>query len=131
MTVEVLLSRLQKVKQHGLSRWMASCPAHGDRTPSLAIQVIDDGRILIKCFAGCGASDVMNSVGLSLTDLFPDGAIAKQLKGWAQMSSRSEMAAKEQASTILAIAESDRKNGRKLTKAEKELEAKAYLERRK
>jgi hypothetical protein len=31
--------------------------------------------ILIHCFAGCSPNDVLEAVGLSMTDLFPDGAI--------------------------------------------------------
>jgi putative DNA primase/helicase len=33
--------------------WVARCPAHVDRTPSLSIREADDGRLLLHCFAGC------------------------------------------------------------------------------
>jgi putative DNA primase/helicase len=33
--------------------WMARCPAHDDRTPSLSITDGAEGRILLTCFAGC------------------------------------------------------------------------------
>ena len=33
--------------------WMACCPAHDDRTPSLSIADGAEGRILLTCFAGC------------------------------------------------------------------------------
>lgn len=33
--------------------WMACCPAHDDATPSLALRDGDDGRVLVKCHAGC------------------------------------------------------------------------------
>lgn len=33
--------------------WQARCPAHRDRTPSLAIAEADDGRPLVHCHAGC------------------------------------------------------------------------------
>lgn len=72
MSADVLLSRLDKVRAAGAGRWMTACPAHADKTPSLSIRELEDGRILIKCFAGCGASDVMQAVGLSLADLFPN-----------------------------------------------------------
>ena len=32
---------------------MARCPAHEDSTPSLAISVTSDGRLLVYCHAGC------------------------------------------------------------------------------
>jgi hypothetical protein len=31
----------------------ARCPAHNDRNPSLSIREAADGKILIKCHAGC------------------------------------------------------------------------------
>lgn len=71
MTVDKLLARLDKVKQTGPNRWLACCPAHDDRSPSLAVRVTDDGTVLLKCWAGCGAADVVEAVGLSLQDLFP------------------------------------------------------------
>jgi putative DNA primase/helicase len=33
--------------------WMARCPAHDDRDPSLAIQDTSDGKVLVRCHAGC------------------------------------------------------------------------------
>jgi putative DNA primase/helicase len=33
--------------------WTACCPAHDDRTPSLSISISDDGRVLVRCHAGC------------------------------------------------------------------------------
>jgi hypothetical protein len=40
-----LLDRLQGVKRTGPSRWIARCPAHEDRRPSLAVRELDDGRL--------------------------------------------------------------------------------------
>ncbi len=68
---DLLLSRLDKVSgKH--PKWMARCPAHSDNGPSLSIKELDDGRILVHCFAGCGASDIMTAIGLSLSDLYPE-----------------------------------------------------------
>jgi putative DNA primase/helicase len=33
--------------------WMALCPAHEDREPSLSIANGDDGKVLLHCHAGC------------------------------------------------------------------------------
>ncbi len=33
--------------------WMARCPAHEDREPSLSIADGDDGKVLVRCHAGC------------------------------------------------------------------------------
>ena len=73
MGTDLLLSRLDRVREHAHGRWTARCPAHGDRNPSLSIRETADGTILIRCFAGCCASEVMAAVGLSLRDLFPEG----------------------------------------------------------
>lgn len=67
------LSRLDQVKQTGQGKWLARCPAHDDRSPSLGIREADD-RILIHCFAGCGITEVLQAVGLNMADLFPDRA---------------------------------------------------------
>jgi putative DNA primase/helicase len=45
--------------------WLISCPCpnhgngRGDRNPSLSITDGDDGKLLIRCFAGCAYEDVM------------------------------------------------------------------------
>ena len=72
MSAQNLLSRLHKVKKTGPDRWLACCPAHEDRTPSMAIRELDDGRILIHDFAGCSVEAILDAVGLSFDDLFPE-----------------------------------------------------------
>ncbi len=72
MLADNILTRLESVRETGQGRWIARCPAHYDRTPSLSIGQADDGRILINCFAGCATSEVVSVVGLELSDLFPD-----------------------------------------------------------
>lgn len=72
MTAEALLSRLEKVKRTGPGRYQARCPAHQDRGPSLTIRELDDGRVLLHCFAGCAVHDVLSAVGLDMSDLFPE-----------------------------------------------------------
>jgi putative DNA primase/helicase len=41
------------------SAWMARCPAHDDREPSLAISETRDGKVLVCCHAGCDQRDVI------------------------------------------------------------------------
>jgi hypothetical protein len=73
MGIDALLSRLDGLKAgNGVGRWIARCPAHEDRSPSLTIRLEDDGRILVHCFAGCSAIDVVGALGLAMTDLFPE-----------------------------------------------------------
>lgn len=66
-----LLSRLDKVQRIGRDRWKACCPAHDDRSPSLAIRDTD-GRLLVHCFAGCSTEAVLAAAGLTFADLMPD-----------------------------------------------------------
>ena len=49
---ERALDLLEDVRQTGLDQWMARCPSHEDKTPSLSIREGDDGRVLLHCFAG-------------------------------------------------------------------------------
>jgi len=72
MAVDTILSRLSKVRSTGKGTWLACCPAHNDKTPSLTLRALDDGRILLHCFSGCDAVDVVQSIGLEMTDLFPE-----------------------------------------------------------
>jgi hypothetical protein len=52
-------------------QFMALCPAHEDRDPSLSVGTGSDGRALVNCFAGCETGAVLGELGLCLHDLFP------------------------------------------------------------
>ena len=69
--IDNLLNRLEKVKAKRANQWVACCPAHQDQSPSLAIALTQDGRILLNCWAGCSALDVITAVGLDWSALFP------------------------------------------------------------
>lgn len=69
MSAAQLIDRLDRVRQTGPGRWIARCPAHDDRSPSLSIRDADD-RTLIHCFGGCEPGDVLAAVGLHMSDLF-------------------------------------------------------------
>lgn len=71
MSAEPLISRLAKVKQTGRGNWLACCPAHEDKRPSMTIREVEDGRVLVHCFAGCSAAEIIQAVGLEFDALFP------------------------------------------------------------
>ena len=71
MSVDGLLARLVAVRRTGADRWIARCPAHTDKRPSLAVRELDDGRVLAHCHAGCSIDEVVAAVGLGLEDLYP------------------------------------------------------------
>ena len=68
--LDQILPRLAKVKRSGRG-YVACCPAHDDRSPSLSIRETDDGRLLIHCHGGCRTDDVLAAIGLDMTALFP------------------------------------------------------------
>ena len=68
----LILDRLQGVRANGRGKHMARCPSHQDKSPSLSIRELDDGRTLIHCFGGCSTVDVLASLGLEMGDLFPE-----------------------------------------------------------
>ena len=65
-----LLDRLDGVRAVGPGRWVARCPAHEDKSPSLSVRETAD-RLLVHDFAGCQVHDVLVAVGLQPADLFP------------------------------------------------------------
>jgi hypothetical protein len=71
MNTNQFLELLQGVVCAG-DEWKAVCPAHGDRSPSLSIGEGTDGRILVKCFAGCSVESICAKIGIRVADLFPD-----------------------------------------------------------
>lgn len=66
--IDVVLQRLQNVRESG-SGFMACCPAHDDRTPSLSVTLAED-RILLHCFAGCDNDAILSAIGCTFSDLF-------------------------------------------------------------
>ena len=85
MSAEDLLSKLEAVKRTGQGRWLARCPAHVDRRPSLTVRELDDGRTLVHCFGGCSVHEVLGAVGLDMAVLFPerpDGDYKPERRPW-------------------------------------------------
>lgn len=71
MSIDSLLAKLDKVKPRGRNNWQACCPAHADKGPSLSVRELDDGRVLVHCFAGCSIHEILQAVGMEMGDLFP------------------------------------------------------------
>ena len=67
-----ILSRLEHVSKRG-DGYRARCPAHGGKnTGTLSVSETDEGKILIKCWAGCSVHEVLSSLDLEMSDLFPE-----------------------------------------------------------
>src|SRR5262249_7547368 len=71
-TIERVLTHFEGVRRNG-AQWMALCPGHADKNPSLSINE-RDGKILIHCHAGCDPTAVLAAKGLTFADL--NGAAA-------------------------------------------------------
>lgn len=51
--------------------YIACCPAHGDKAPSLSLKEANDGTILINCFALCSKGEICAALGIHISQLFP------------------------------------------------------------
>lgn len=71
-SIDSLLARLEGVRPRGTDRWVARCPAHEDKNPSLSMRLSESGALLLHCFGGCAPADVCAAIGLELGDLFPE-----------------------------------------------------------
>jgi hypothetical protein len=69
------LERVERVQQSSDGH-RASCPnplhgkGRGDINPSLSVTTGEDGRVLLKCHAGCSLEDILGAMGLDKRDLF-------------------------------------------------------------
>jgi len=66
------VSRLTKVKQTRPGSFVACCPAHEDKNPSMTVRELPDHRVLIHCFGGCEPESILAAVGMTFSDLFPE-----------------------------------------------------------
>jgi hypothetical protein len=68
MTAAVFADLVQ-AQQTGAGRWKAKCPAHNDRSPSLAIREGEDGHVTLFCRAGCSLDAILAALHLVADDL--------------------------------------------------------------
>lgn len=72
MKIDLILDRVEKSRKTGPDSWVCCCPAHGDKNPSMTLRELDDGRVLVHCFAGCSVEQILAALGLEFDALFPD-----------------------------------------------------------
>jgi hypothetical protein len=78
--IEKLIQHLEGAIEIRSGVWKARCPGHEDRSPSLSIKEVDDGVLLIYCHAGCSVSEVVSTVGLQVSDLYPPDPYIESMK---------------------------------------------------
>lgn len=114
-----LLPHLEGVRWTGREKLIAKCPAHEDRSPSLSVKETDDGTLLVKCWAGCTADEIVSAVGLRLSDLFPrTERTTTRTPGLPAWRRRRLLEAAEHERLIRRIALADLKMGRVLPEAD-------------
>lgn len=118
--IDQFLNSLRKVKATSSGEWVACCPSHDDRSPSLSVKSGDDGRILVHCFAGCSVEDIVSSVGMKVSDLMPELLDIKTPVRRLPFNPRTALEAVSFNALIVAIAASDMAQGKTLTAEEKE-----------
>jgi DNA primase len=118
MSIENLLSRLQKVKATGRDRWLCSCPSHNDKSPSMHIKLDDFGKILINCKAGCDTYSILQSIGLDWQDIMPEKATHHRQKPHKQVIYASEALALLQFEARLVLASAFKMRSKALTSDE-------------
>lgn len=77
MTVDELRPLLNGWKQTGRGKYMACCPAHNDKNPSLSITETNNGHALLNCFAGCRLEDIADALRVPASELKPSIAAKK------------------------------------------------------
>ena len=115
MNAQEVLDRLEQVTGSN-GKWMARCPAHQDKSPSLAVNEAED-RVLIHCFAGCETTDVTAAIGLNVADLFYKKLAGSDLTEGKRM--RYEKVLRDERFQV-AVINSVERNERPLTTAERE-----------
>src|SRR5687767_6967878 len=110
-----LLSKLDKVKRIGVDRWLACCPAHDDKHPSLSIREADGERVLVKCWSGCSTEDVLRAAGLEFDALYPSRPTHRGKPERRPFPAADVLRAVEHEALIAAVAALSRANGVELT----------------
>ncbi len=118
ITIQDFVSRLKCAKKNGMG-WMAKCPAHDDRKPSLSVSTGTDGRVLIHCHSGCAAEAIVGAMGLKMRDLMPvdrltvDRIPRSRLSSVVSSTSTPKHAPKTYATASDAVAELERRHGKR------------------
>ena len=59
----LILSKFNNPKKIS-SGWQVKCPVHDDKKESLSISLADDGKVLLKCHAGCKTEAIISAINL-------------------------------------------------------------------
>lgn len=77
--LDLVLSRLQGKKKMA-GQWVAKCPAHEDKAPSLSVGIGKSGKVIMHCHAGCDLTNILTAVDLTMSDLFTEPPTPQKTK---------------------------------------------------
>jgi hypothetical protein len=79
----------------------------------MTVRVLDDGRVLLHCFAGCEVQNILAHVGLNFADLFPEPLTRERLPRLrAPFNAHEALQCLASESAVVAISASDLAEGR-------------------
>jgi hypothetical protein len=68
--IDKVLESLGDYSERG-DEYRAKCPSHqGESDDSLAVREDDDGKVLLHCHTGCDFEEIVDALGLDMSDLF-------------------------------------------------------------
>ena len=120
MTAHEILERLEKVRSIGTDRWLACCPAHDDKHPSLSIKVGATGAGLVHCWAGCSTDAVLGALGMEMADLFPGRKLPASVQRRNRFNTSDALQGIAFEATLVALMAKNVADGKVPTQAEKD-----------
>ena len=72
--IDILRSRLNGVIGGHRGQYRALCPVHqseSSKSRTLSFRETGTGSVLINCFAGCESEEILKTIGLTFSDLYP------------------------------------------------------------
>lgn len=117
--LDAVLNAVEGARPSGKG-YVAKCPSHSDRSPSLSIAEGDDGRVLLHCFGGCETVQILGSIGLEMSDLFPQSD--KPRRPSLGVPRTAFLRAVEHEATILFFVQNDRKKGKVISEVDQSRE---------
>lgn len=91
-------------KKIGKGKWVALCPSHPDRKPSLSIREGNRG-VILRCWSmGCDVNDILKAAGLTMSHLFYDHGTKVDPKARAEMQRKRRATENAEARTKRQIA---------------------------
>src|SRR5215217_4248212 len=74
--IDKVLESLGDYSERG-DEYRAKCPSHqGESDDSLAVREDDDGKVLLHCHTGCDFEEIVDALGLDMSDLFSENGQA-------------------------------------------------------